>query len=63
MGTTKLSQKRYLTKLTEQVKSKLQDSNNVALYLPRLTEDEIVSLRQNFKSVRREVLGYVRFEI
>jgi len=65
MRTTKASQRSFTRKLTSHVKAKLAraGSNNVFIYAPRITDEELDLLRQEFKLVKREFLGYVRFEI
>lgn len=64
MRTTKSSQSRYIKKLTERIKADMlrMDGDNMAAYLPHLTDGDIELLRQYFSGVKREYLGYVRFE-
>ena len=36
--------------------------NNVSIYLPELSAENIKQLRKHFKSVRKVLVGYVKFE-
>ena len=65
MRTTKTSQKGFIRKLTAHVKAELArvESDNVSVYAPHVTDEELNLLRQEFKLVKREFLGYIRFEI
>lgn len=62
MRTTKASQRRYINKLTETIKADiLRCGDNVGVYLPHLTDEDIAILRQYFSEVKRDYFGYVRF--
>lgn len=50
--------------ITEYVNKSLDrtNSDNVAIYLPRLNKNTFKALAHHFKLVQRQPFGYVRFE-